>query len=283
MIKIGIVGAGFVGSAVEFGFNKNVEKFLVDPKLNSSLSDLKEFDPDFIFICVPTPMNKDGTQDSSIIESVLIEISLLFSDSIVIVKSTVLPNIISKLSDYYPNFVYNPEFLREKTAKEDFVNQTTLILGGPTALTKKVSDLYNQCTSCKIGNLLETDIVAASLAKYTINSFLASKVIFFNQLKNIFDHSGTKENWTNFIELVSSDYRIGGSHMDVPGHDGRLGFGGACFPKDTTALLNLSIIYDQEFSLLKEVIKVNNEIRSNYSDMDQREKEQSVNFDLKLD
>ena len=71
--------------------------------------------------------------------------------------------------------------------------------------------------------------------------------------------------------------------MDVPGHDGRLGFGGACFPKDTSALLNLSIIYDQEFSLLKEVIKVNNKIRSNYSDMDQREKEQSVNFDIKLD
>jgi nucleotide sugar dehydrogenase len=283
MKKIGIVGAGFVGSAVDFGFNKDVQKFLVDPKLNTSLVDLKKFNPDFIFICVPTPMDKNGKQDSSIIKSVLKEISSLFSTTLVIVKSTVLPNTIKNLSELCPNFVYNPEFLREKTAKEDFINQTTLILGGPANLTKKVSDLYNECTPCKISNLLQTDIVAAALAKYTINSFLASKVIFFNQLKNVFDFSETDESWANFIKIVSSDNRIGNSHMDVPGHDGRYGFGGACFPKDTSALLNLSDSYDQEFSLLKEVIKVNNGIRSKYANMEAREMEQSVSFDFNLD
>lgn len=282
MTKIGIVGAGFVGSAVDNGFKKNVKKFLVDPKLNTNLSDLKIFDPDFIFICVPTPMDINGNQDSSIIESVLSEINKVAIDSILIVKSTVLPNVISRLYGLYPKLVYNPEFLREKTANEDFINQSTLILGGASDLTEEVYKLYKECTLCTIKSVFKTDAISASMAKYAINSFLASKVIFFNQLKDVYDQTGASAAWNDFVNIVSSDKRIGSSHMDVPGHDGRYGFGGACFPKDTAALVSLSNKYHKDFSFLKEVISINNKIRSKYSDLDSREKEQGVNFNIDI-
>lgn len=282
MNKIGIVGAGFVGTAVNEGFNKNCKKFLVDPKLKTTLKDLANFNPEFIFICVPTPMGHDGKQDSKILINVLKEINELFSNAVVIIKSTVLPNTVSKISSLYTNLVYNPEFLREKTAKEDFINQNSLILGGPQDLTKKVYDLYLECTPCRISTNYQTDLIAASMAKYTINSFLATKVIFFNQLKDIYKKSGAFEDWNSFIEMVSSDSRIGDSHMQVPGHDGRYGFGGACFPKDTSALLNLSNELNEDFSLLREVIKANNKIRKQYIDLDEREKEQKVSYDINL-
>ena len=121
----GIVGYGFVGKA-DYGFKRDIEKIIIDPKLDTSISNLK-YNPEIIFICVPTPMNSDGTQNSEIIEDVLDKINNDFNNSIVIVKSTVLPSIILKLSKLHNRFVYNPEFLREKTANEDFVNQIHLI------------------------------------------------------------------------------------------------------------------------------------------------------------
>ena len=283
MNKIGIIGLGFVGSAVDYGFSVNVEKFKVDPKLNTNINDLKEFDPEFIFVCVPTPMDINGDQDASIIKEVLKEISKRFKDEVVIIKSTVLPNVMSELHLIYKNIVYNPEFLREKSANEDFLNQEYLILGGDNENIKKVWDLFSTSSDCNIKKLYKTDLVTASFVKYSTNTFLAAKVIFFNQLKDIYDKSGALEKWDNFIEIVSSDNRIGDSHMNVPGHDGRLGYGGACFPKDTAALLKLSKVLDKEFTMLKEVIKINNDIRNDYKDLEEREKEQGVSFNIDLD
>ncbi len=159
-MKIGIVGYGFVGKAVDYGFKRNIEKIIIDPKLDTSISNLKSHNPEFIFICVPTPMNLDGDQDSSIIEKVLAEINKDYSESVVIVKSTVLPSIIEKLSKSHKHFVYNPEFLREKTANEDFVNASSLILGGESDDLKRVAELYNNHSDCKIVEVHETDVIS---------------------------------------------------------------------------------------------------------------------------
>lgn len=282
MMKIGIVGAGFVGNAVDHGFNKDIEKFIVDPRLGTNIQELHSFQPEFIFVCVPTPMLEDGSQDSKILIEVLTEISSFFKNEVVIIKSTVLPTTLKLLEKIYLNFIYNPEFLREKFANEDFLNSNSLVLGGSSVNTKKVTNLYLNHTECSFDSILETDPISASLMKYTVNTYLASKVVFFNQLHAVFKKSGTTESWKKFIQLVSSDSRIGDSHMDVPGHDGKLGFGGACFPKDTSALLELSREFDVEFSLLKEAIKVNNKIRGSYGSLEDREKEQGVSFNLPL-
>ena len=235
-MKIGIVGYGFVGKAVDYGFKRDIEKIIIDPKLDTSISNLKYHNPEFIFICVPTPMNSDGNQDSSIIEQVLVEINKDFSESIVIIKSTVLPNIIEKLSKSHKHFVYNPEFLREKTANEDFVNANSLILGGESDDLKRVTELYKNHSNCKIDDIYETDVISASLVKYSINTFLASKVIFFNQLYDIYKALTPAIKWDEFITMINSDKRIGESHMDVPGHDGRLGFVEHTFQKIRSAI-----------------------------------------------
>ena len=96
-LKLGIVGHGFVGKATDWGFNKRITKFIVDPLLKTSVSDLKDFEPEIVFICVPTPMADDGSQDSSIIENVVNELILYCPDAIKVVKSTVLPSLLDKL------------------------------------------------------------------------------------------------------------------------------------------------------------------------------------------
>ncbi|MDA9705180.1 hypothetical protein N9V57_04020 [SAR86 cluster bacterium] len=278
--KIAIVGHGFVGKATEFGFSKNSKLFIVDPKVNTSISDIKDFSPDFIFVCVPTPMNKSGSQDFSIVQDVFKQIKSSKVGSCVILKSTVTPENIVKAKNIIPNFIYNPEFLRESNAREDFINSKMIIIAGEEGNQQLVKNLYLENSLCETKNFIFTDIETASLIKYTVNSFLALKVLFFNQVKDIFETNNSQESWENFIKYLSYDDRIGNSHMQVPGPDGKKGFGGACFTKDTAALLDFSSKVGKEISLLKKAIQINNEIRSNYKNLDQREKDQNVNYEF---
>ncbi len=277
-IKLAIVGHGFVGKATDWGFNKKVEKFVVDPKYGTNIDQLAEFGPNVVFVCVPTPMGNDGNHDSSIIESVVKELTAKCKKSIIVIKSTVLPSVLKKLAVLNKKIIYNPEFLREKHANKDFVNSEMIIFGGDRNTASKVSKYYLYNSRCRTKEHVFIDLISASLIKYSINTFLASKVIFFNELKNIFLNSGADDSWDNFIKILSTDSRIGASHMDVPGSDNRLGFGGACFPKDTNALLKFSKDIDAEFSLLKNVILLNNKIRGEYNELTKREKEQDINF-----
>lgn len=278
-IKVGIVGHGFVGKATDYAFSKNVEKFIVDPIYETSISDLAKFDPEFVFICVPTPMGSKGTLDSSIVEEVISEIEDTSINATVIIKSTILPDILSKLLIGKKNYLYNPEFLREKFANEDFINAEMIIIGGDKLASEKLAKLYKENSLCVNDDYIFTDAASASLIKYSINTFLATKVLFFNQINNIFSHIDSGLNWESFINILKRDQRIGSSHMDVPGHDGKLGFGGACFPKDTAALLNYTKKHGINFSILEEVIRSNNEIRSKYGKIDEREKDQNISFE----
>ncbi len=277
-MKVSIIGLGFVGKALDNALKEGVSKIHIDPILGTSMEDLKFFDPDIIFVCVPTPMTKKGTQDISILESVLNDIKLNIDDPFIVLKSTVLPDNISLLNDFN-DFVYNPEFLREKSANEDFINSSLILFGGNKESCNKLAKFYSGFTKCISQDYLYTDIEAASLIKFSINSFLATKVIFFNQLNEIFMKSGTKESWQKFISIIDKDNRIGSSHMDVPGHDKRKGYGGACFPKDTHAFNEYSKKINKGFTLLDTVIKINNQIRSQYKNLTDREKEQLIFFD----
>ena len=225
-------------------------------------------------------MKKDGSQDLSILDSVFDDLNTSDINGLIILKSTVIPDNLSALSKKL-KFVYNPEFLREKYAESDFINGEIILFGGDFEACKKVSDFYTQFTLCKQKDHFITDKITASLVKYSINSFLATKVIFFNQLKSVLDLSSSDEKWDKFIEIVSSDKRVGKTHMDVPGHDGREGFGGACFPKDISALKEFSSNIGANFSLISEVIKINNYIRSVYNEPTDREIEQNISFEEK--
>ena len=281
-LKLGIVGHGFVGKATDWGFNKRISKFIVDPLLDTSVSDLKDFEPEIVFICVPTPMGDDGSQDSSIIEQVIKELILYCPNAIKVVKSTVLPSLLDNLHKLDSKLIYNPEFLREKHANMDFINSDMIIFGGDRNISSQVSNAYLRHSRCKTNEHIFTDLKTASLIKYSINTFLASKVIFFNELHSIYEKLDVKDSWESVVNIISRDNRIGDSHMDVPGHDGRKGFGGACFPKDSLALIKFAESMNVDLNSLITTVKINNKIRSEYEELDSRESEQNVTFDDKI-
>ena len=277
-MKIAIIGFGFVGKALFNALVDSIDVLKVDPKLNTSIQDLIKFCPDTIFICLPTPMSSDGTQDISIVKETIKEISKANIKCLVVLKSTVHPGNIGEIQRILPEIIYNPEFLREKHANDDFINSKLIVFGGHENLTKKLAKIYLKYTKCINAEYIHTDLEAASLLKYTINSFLATKVIFFNELNNLFNRSNTKESWENFTNYLSIDKRVGDSHMMVPGHDGRLGFGGACFPKDTSAILKYAENIGVDLKIIKSAIITNNKIREKYNSKTSREHEQNIIF-----
>ena len=279
-MKIGIVGFGFVGKALKNGLRDNVDCIEIDPNLGTNLDDLKSHEPSIVFICLPTPMKDDGSQNIELVKDVINEINKFNQEILIVIKSTILPKYVEGLSYINNNLVINPEFLRENFANEDFINSKIIVFGGDEKNCAKLGNFYEEYTKCICKDYVKTDLISASLAKYTINSFLALKVIFFNELKSVFDNSNSNNDWSNFISSLSRDKRIGDSHMSVPGPDGRYGFGGPCFPKDVNALIKYSQEIGAELTLLKKANNINNNIRAKYNSETVREKEQNIRFNF---
>ena len=234
--KVGIIGNGFVGEAISFAFSSISEIYIYDIDPSRSLNDIESVhNCDFVFVCVPTPMYEDGSQDISYVENAFQKAT---ETPIYILKSTVLPGTTEKLSKQYPNFkiIFSPEFLTERTAKLDMLTQSRIVLGGETLLTEKAKKLFNERFKRK--NIIQTDSKTAELTKYMNNTFFATKVSIMNEFKLLCDKIGA--NWEDALTGFVSDGRIGDSHLNVPGHDGKLGYGGTCFPKDVNALLTFS-------------------------------------------
>ncbi len=238
-LNVGVIGNGFVGEAQAFAFSPitNIKIYDIDPhRRNSTLNEVHNCD--IVFICVPTPMKSNGKQDLSYITDAFKKAN---SKPIYIIKSTVLPGTTKKLCEANPKIkiIFSPEFLTERTAKIDMLTQNRIILGGKSKLTDKVSILYN--LRFKNKNIIKTDSVTAELVKYMNNTFFATKVSIMNEFKLISDKIGA--DWDDALNGFASDGRVGDSHLNVPGHDGRLGYGGTCFPKDVNAFLNFAREY----------------------------------------
>jgi len=263
-MKLGIVGHGFVGSAVSHGFTKELDKFIVDPKYFSqnTINDLIEFKPDATFVAVPTPQLETGECNTEILESVLKDLNRI-KNHLVIIKSTVpaykLQSIQEECIDL--RIVYNPEFLTEKNHLEDFVNPPMHVIGGRDSDATEVENLYAKHSTCKPCPIFKTDIVTASMVKYCINSFLATKVTFMNEMYDVLRAAGGSD-WQTFTKIIENDPRIGKSHMKVPGTDGMRGYAGSCFPKDTSALAWFAReILNTPFTQLETSIKINDKLR----------------------
>lgn len=267
-MKIGIIGRGFVGSAVKFGFSPNVgcdaetKVFDVDPqKSTHSLNEVVN-DSDFVFISVPTPSDKNGKIDLSILENCIENISKIATNdnTIFLIRSTIVPGTSSALQEKFPNIklVFNPEFLTERSANYDFINQSRFILGGDATDVSKVSELYKWRFGKTI-SIIETNFETAELIKYMTNTFLATKVSFLNEMRILSDKIGA--NWEDAVEGFVRDGRVGHSHLNVPGPDGKFGFGGSCFPKDIQALISFADHEDVDLNVLKGAWKTNLKVR----------------------
>ena len=257
--KVGIVGFGFVGESQAFAFAPvaDVKIYDIDPtKATHTLEEV--LDQEFVFVCLPTPMKKNGEQDLSYIEDFFSGIKRYNKNAVFILKSTVLPGTTKRLSKEYPfDIVFCPEFLTEKNAKLDMLTQSRIILGGYIDLTLKVESLFQT----RFGNkyYILTDSTSAELIKYMSNNFLTVKTAFFNEYYDLADKLDA--DWDAIVEGVTSDPRIGNSHSKVPGHDGKRGFGGTCFPKDINAIIKYSKTNNVEMNTLEAAWKTNLRVR----------------------
>lgn len=272
-IRVGVAGLGFVGKAVVHGFSGN-EIFVADPKQGTHVKDFLDKNLDVVFICCPTPMGTDCSIDVSIVSTVIKELASL-TDIPLVLKSTVTPDLVGKFSQLYKNFVYNPEFLTEANAERDFEFPFMQVFGGTRENTDKLEEIYKY-SICKPSPIYHMSAVEASFVKYGLNSFLTTKVVFWNQF---YDICATENVDYNTIKTaIGTDVRIGASHMNVPGHDGRRGAGSACFSKDIPAFINFSKGKKLDFSILNEVWNTNCDYRNSYGEVLPREKEQHVSF-----
>ena len=270
---IGVVGNGFVGSAVQFGFSPSTgcdyEVRVYDKDPSKSLHSLEETvnESDIIFLSVPTPSNKDGSMNLDIVRKALQDISDVntVSDNVVLLRSTVIPGPTRKLDSEFKNvnLIFNPEFLTERSAKFDFINQPRFILGcGDEVMdryrSEQVADLFRDRFGESIP-VIETNYETAELIKYMNNCYFATKVSFLNEMYQISEKSGV--DWDIALDGFARDGRIGHSHMNVPGPDGKFGFGGSCFPKDIQAMINYGESLDLNMNTLKGVWNTNLEVR----------------------
>ena len=263
-MKLGIVGHGFVGTAVDHGFTRDIQKFIVDPKHNSTntIEDLIKFKPDATFVAVPTPQFESGECNTEILEGVMQQLNTS-KGLLVIVKSTVPAYKLQKIQEECINIriVYNPEFLTEKNYIDDFVNPAMHVFGGMNKDTDAVEKLYLEHSDCKECPVYKTDLITASMVKYCINSFLATKVTFMNEMYDVLK-AARGADWNTFTNIIANDPRIGKSHMRVPGNDGQRGYAGSCFPKDTAALAWFAReILNTQFTQLETSIKINDTLR----------------------
>ena len=242
-MNIGIIGQGFVGNAVYQKLKKYYKVFTYDVQAKLCNSDLETVLErcKIIFVCLPTPMNKDGSCNLDILESTLSEINKASRDvegRIVIIKSTIIPGSTDKfqLKNQYIDIVFNPEFLTEANAVSDYENQNRIILGGPRKATTKLKPIFAKVFPKAA--IIKTDSTYAEMVKYVTNSFLATKVSFANEMYEICN--GLDIDYDKVIEYAQYDDRLGKSHWSVPGPDGDFGYGGHCFPKDVKALIHVA-------------------------------------------
>jgi len=239
-ISVGIIGLGYVGSSVNLLMKNNYDVKIFDMDSSKKTHNIDEVHAcNVVFICVPTPMKSNGEQDLSAVYKTLENFN---KNTIYVLKSTVVPNTTNSIKEKYPDIkiVFNPEFLTEKNWEKDTLNPDRVIIGGENNIVKIIHNMYLTIfpNSTPIYNMGSTE---AELVKYMSNSFLATKVSFMNEFKEISDYF--KLNWENIVTGFSSDPRIGSSHTKVPGPDGKYGYGGTCFPKDVNAIISFAKKY----------------------------------------
>ncbi|MCH7811015.1 MAG: UDP-glucose/GDP-mannose dehydrogenase family protein [Chloroflexi bacterium] len=248
---IGIVGLGVLGGATHSYFEGQGYALRVfDPyKGHDDERGLNE--AEVIFICVPTPYRPGAGFDDSALEDA---ISRLASSKVVVIKSTVLPGTTEAYQFRYSQhcFLFNPEFLRTATAREDFVQPDRQIVGYCAQSRHLAEELLAMLPAAPFQRIMVAR--EAELTKYMTNSFLALKVTFGNEL---FDLATALDiDYDVVREAVSADERIGPSHLSVL-QDNYRGYGGKCLPKDTKALMDLADRLDVPLRLLRTADRIN--------------------------
>lgn len=259
-MKIGIIGFGYVGSAVAASY-ADEQVVVYDPKypeLSRPIDEIKNH-CSAIFVCVPTPSGTNGC-DTGILDKAIK--TLRGYTGIVVIKSTAPPQWYASVEATSElRVAHIPEFLTQARAKYDYVNPHKIVVGCKSELRDDITRvLLASAVNFNRVNIEYCSIAEASFFKYMANNFLAMKVIMNNEFAKLAGTIGL--DWDRVSSIAKTDSRLGSTHWQVPGPDGNAGFGGACFPKDTEALSVIAQHADVDMSMLNTAIKTNQSIRN---------------------
>ena len=272
--NIGIIGNGFVGKAVKESFKKYFNVFVFDvDKRKANVDNIEELirKCKIIFMCLPTPMEKDGSCHLGILETTLSKVNNYCDEweyygneqRTIVIKSTIQPGTTERWNKEYKDIdiAFNPEFLTEANSIEDFKNQNRIIIGSTRKVGAKIKSIYSKVFP-KVP-VIKTSSTIAEMVKYFTNCFLAMKVSYANEIYEICESLDI--DYDKVVEYAIHDERIGRSHLNVPGPDGDFGFGGHCFPKDLNALIHLAEKQGLglDINVLKATLDTNNKVRTN--------------------
>jgi nucleotide sugar dehydrogenase len=254
-VKVLIIGHGYVGSAVSSIFKKT-EKIIIDPKLNNlTIPDVSHTAFNAVFVCVDTPANSNFRLLNNMLRLLNKHMK---KGTIICCKSTATPAFYECAEKRYRNIhlIHSPEYLSHHSNIRDFQLQKFAIFGGDRlsciALSKVLKPRLRLLKRIEL-----TDIKTAALVKYAENGFLSYKITFFNELYNIHKKLKIPVSYKRLVELLVLDERIGSSHTQVPGRDGKRGWGGHCFDKD-----NLEFEKFSKSKLIKFMRNINKEHRA---------------------
>lgn len=269
-MSVSVIGQGFVGGSLTTVLAERGEHVYVCDKAGIraegaalffrdiaglvSRSEADQTFSGFYFVCVPTPMKRDGSVDISIVKGIIEELARLVPSDrsrTFVIKSTIPPGTTESFNtsltgECLSRIVFNPEFLTEMNALDDMRNQTRIIVGGPRPWSSRLKTFYQRVFPSI--PIVKTSSMTAEFVKYMTNCFLATKVSFANEMKQIcdrLDDRGLDIDYDKVVEYATMDPRLGTSHWSVPGHvpvDGKIvaGWGGHCFCKDLNGLMHLS-------------------------------------------
>ena len=253
-MKIGIMGLGYVGgTACKYFESKKIKVYKFDKYKNIGSIDEVNM-ADVIFICVPTPYSSKNGFDLSFVEAAIEDLK---ASKIIVIKSSVVPGTTEGFQKKFPQhkFLFNPEFLREVSAFDDFIHPERQLVG----YTKKSRFLANRILKLlpKAPYIKIMPATEAETVKYMANTFLSLKVVFANEFFNLCKALGL--NYEEVRLAVGEDRRISHSHLDVA-HGGYRGYGGSCFPKDVNAIIQFAEKNKIKMSLLKAMREVNRKL-----------------------
>ncbi len=254
---IGIIGLGVVGSANKYGFEKINHKVLVhDIKLKTSINDIKN--SKIVFLCVPTPSYKNGSCNTSLVEKTLSELNKIKYKGIICIRSSTEPGFTEKMIKKFKNnkICFVPEFLRERMAKKDFIENHELLAVGTEnkKVFKQVVKVHGKLPK-KTAMLKPTE---AEILKYYINVFASLRVTFANIFYEI-----CKKFKCDYEKVKNSYIKTGRGSPDMYLSVNKFlrGYAGICLPKDTKAIISLLKKIDLNFDLIKSIESDNNKYK----------------------
>lgn len=258
MKKVGVIGVGVVGGAIKKYYEHRGYDVLAydrDPARSSHpFEDLKECE--IIFVSVPTLTLDNGNQDLMPLMTVLQNLSAMKYAGVIVHKCTVVPGTTRYFQTEYPKLriVHSPEFLTERNAESDYRMASAILLSGSEGNCLHVATFIGD----KVIHYFK-DYESTEIAKYLHNCFLATKVSFMNEMFDVCKHFGVE--YAPLVDAVMWLGGIGDSHLAVPGPDGKRGWGGMCFPKDTRAFINIMSMKGIWLETLAGAIKANKKVR----------------------